>query len=233
MGIGTELLALKELFRFDQDRVSRRWNVTRLHPSTPRLLDPLRIALYGLALPWGLCRLLEIRMILHPDRLAHHPRYEELSLDQKEQLAELWHRLLEVTPDETGYADDQIGGTLRSLTLLDNMLNEAKAILAHPGIDTDAQLIPQGDTLDEQMAWLDAAIDWIDGQTASVTAEVYALERDDTLRKREALLSCIPERKAQVRKEMEALAKEYNQEANELEAELDFLLAEVEHDQAN
>jgi hypothetical protein len=37
------------------------WNVTRLHPSTPRLLDPLRIALYGLALPWGLCRLLEIR----------------------------------------------------------------------------------------------------------------------------------------------------------------------------
>ena len=174
-------------------------------------------------------RLLEIRMILHPDRLVQHPGFPDLSDVQKDRLAALWHELKQISPDEIGYADDQLGALLRSLTLLENILNEAKAILAQPGIDTDVQLIPQGDTLEEQMAWLDEAIEWIDQQTASVIAEVHALERrDDTFRKRDALLSSSPEKKAQVRQEMEALAREYEQEATELEEELEQLLIERE-----
>lgn len=178
-------------------------------------------------------RLLEIRMILHPDRLAHHPRYGELSVDQRERLEILWHQIQEITPVETGYADNQVGGTLRSLSLLENTLNEAKGILAHPGIDTDVQLIPQGDTLEEQIVWLDTSIDWIDGQTVEVVAEINALTRDEVFRKREALLASAPEVKTQVREEMVALARETGQEADEIERELGRILVRVEHDNSD
>jgi chaperonin cofactor prefoldin len=166
----------------------------------------------------------ELWLLIHPDLLQHHPAYEQLTEGQKEQLGKLWHRIMRIRPEELGFDPGVIGYNNRSLEILLDALASAKAILAHSGLDTETSLIIEGETLFEQVAWLQRATDRLEHEIENVQAELKTLLEQDDIWDKSALLACSPEQQEKARAEMLERAEEYRQQADTLEVHMSTLL---------
>ena len=162
----------------------------------------------------------EIWLLIHPDKLLHHPAYGDLTEKQKELLRSLWHRIMEIRSDELGFEEGQIGYRYRSIPVLLDVLLTAKALLTNTGIDTDVHLIVKGKTLGEQLEWLEKAIERLDREIENVQAELKALLEDPDMRDRLALMRCPLEQQQKIRSEMLEDAREYQEKGDALEARL-------------
>jgi hypothetical protein len=174
----------------------------------------------------GQCRreskriLREIWMLLHPDRLQRHEKFQALTEAQKETLQHLWSRTMEVTPEEVGYREEQMGYQYRPLMVLETILADARAILEHAGIDVDVRTLIQGNTLEERIVWLKSDMARQGGEIESIRAEIKALmESRDAVHHR-SVLNASPEQQEIIRKEMRERTRRLRQEAEDMEARL-------------
>lgn len=162
----------------------------------------------------------ELWMLLHPDRLFRHPKFPDLTALQQQELDKLWHICMAVRPDELNFAPGQVGHQFRALDVLNDALSSAKTILENAGIDTDVRLIIQGDTLAEQIAWLDKATAVIARQCAAAQAELKLILEDTDIQRKAALLESSPQQQEQARSALRAQAAHYRELSEALAAEL-------------
>jgi hypothetical protein len=139
----------------------------------------------------------EIWMLIHPDKLAQNVRYAQLTDSQKALLGDLWLRAMSVRAEELGYEAGDVGYEYRSLVVLEDVLGNIRDVLANAGIDTDVSLIVKGDTADEQLQWVQRAIQRVRGDLDHVQAELIALLNDPETRQRAALLAAGAPQRAQ------------------------------------
>ncbi len=167
----------------------------------------------------GECKrvLRELWLLLHPDKLEHHPAYSELTDAQKRKLRELWHDVMAIRSEELGFDSSQLGHDYRSLPILLDARDTARAILANSGIDTDVQLIIRGDTLGEQLDWLTEATARLEHEIDNVQAQMKALLEDEAMQEKVAFLGCSSDQQERVRGEMRARTREYRREADDLQ----------------
>ena len=167
----------------------------------------------------------EIWMLLHPDRLSQHPRFGDLTDDQRALLASLWHRAMEVRSAELGFAPNQLGAHFRSIEVLEDILASAKDTLAIAGLDMDADLVIRGETLDEQIAWLDNAQRRIEAESLNAKAELIALWNDPSLMRWDTALHLSDGERHAYRQQMHRRAEKYATKADDLQRALRAELA--------
>lgn len=162
----------------------------------------------------------EIWLLIHPDKLAQHPQYQQLTDNQKELLSELWLRAMAVRDEELGFEPQFIGSEHRSLPVLLDITATIKDVLANVGMDTDVSLIVKGDTLEEQIEWIKCSIRRLEGELDNVQAELMALIADRETRERAALLAAKPDQQEKAKQEMQDRARELAERAERMEAHL-------------
>lgn len=164
------------------------------------------------------CRtvLRQIRRLLHPDRLMHHPSYGHLTESQKERLEEMLLAALEVRPEELGYPEGYMLHDMRSLEGLKSALMRVEAILGNPGVEIDERLTIQGETLPEKLSWLQREVAMLEDEILAAKAELQALfEDDDRVRERSILSDAAGHDR--VRADLAARAGELRRDAERLE----------------
>ncbi|MFH2057642.1 MAG: hypothetical protein ABIJ59_01935 [Pseudomonadota bacterium] len=169
----------------------------------------------------------DLWLLIHPDQLQNNDGYEKLTDSQKKQLEDLWHRTMKIRPEEIGFDENQIGFEYRSLSVLTDLLASAKVILENAGIDTNVDYIIQGDTIDEQLEWIQHSNQRLEIEIESVLAELKVLLEDKEILERAALLSCQPEQQQKVKSEMLDHSNKYQQDADRLEQQLKVRFKEV------
>jgi len=161
----------------------------------------------------------ELWRLLHPDKLEQNPAYAKLTEAQKAYLQDLGRCILEIKPEELGYPQNFWESKHRSLESLQEALAKAKAILALAGLDIDVRYVIEGETLVEQLEWLEKAIEHLEREIENVRAELKALMELEDIRGKQAVLAC-PEQHEKINAELLQRAEKYRKEAEELEAEL-------------
>jgi len=164
----------------------------------------------------------QIRRLLHPDRLMHHPSYNRLTEGQKGRLKELLLKALEVRPEELCYPAGYALHEMRSLEGLNNALSRIEAILGNPGVDTDERLVIQGETLPEKLAWLQEEVRVLEDEILGAKAELQALF-EDADRARERAILTDPASHEKVKDDLRTRTAQLIQEAGRLEQAFDAL----------
>lgn len=162
----------------------------------------------------------EIWLLIHPDKLAQHPRYPQLTDNQKALLSELWHHAMAVRDEELGFESGYLGNEYRSLPVLHDIVATVKDVLANIGFDTDVSLIVTGDTLEQQIEWLKRSIRRLGDELDSVQAELMALIGDRELQQRTALLAANPSQQENAEREMREHASELAERAERMKTHL-------------
>ncbi|MHB8772165.1 MAG: hypothetical protein ACYC7J_14315 [Syntrophales bacterium] len=157
----------------------------------------------------------QIRRLLHPDRLMHHPSYEQLTDGQKERLQEMLLAALEVRPEELGYPEGYLLHAMRSLEGLQSALSRVEGILGNPGVETDERLTIQGETLPEKLEWLRREVRLLEDDILAAKAELQALFEDEERVHERAILNN-PERHEKVRADLEARTAEVRRDSERL-----------------
>lgn len=166
----------------------------------------------------------QIRRLLHPDRLLHHPAYAHLTQKQKERLEEMLLAALEVRPEELGYPEGYLLHEMRSLQSLKNALSRVEAILGNPGIEIDERLAIQGETLPEKLDWLQREVTMLEDEILAAKAELQALFEDED-RIRERVILGNPASHDKVRTDLAARNGEVRRDAEHLEQSYNALFA--------
>lgn len=165
----------------------------------------------------------KLRLLLHPDRLTSHPSFEKLTARQKEILKSLWNMASTIRPEDLAYAPGQIGYAARTYQVLHAALQRALVILETAGIDTDACLIPQGDTIEERIAWYERELERLELDIVGARAELKQLLDDPVVEERRAILTMSPKQQEKIIDRMRTKTREYHQQAEALEARLEEL----------
>lgn len=165
--------------------------------------------------------LIELWMMLHPDRLQHHPSYAGLTETQKDQLAALWLRLSSIRPQELASSPNHLEYTLRQRAFLVRIRREAEAILSLAGIDVDANLIVQGNTLEEQIEWFEQQAEFLQWDLDHARADLKVLMEASEVQERAAILAMSAGQQEDLKKEMTEKAQQHEQQAERLQSQLD------------
>ncbi|MBI4601923.1 MAG: hypothetical protein HY721_08170 [Planctomycetes bacterium] len=167
----------------------------------------------------------EIWLLIHPDKLARHPGAEKLTPAQRDHLQGLWVQLMAVGRDELGFSKGQMGYSYRSHEVLHDILHTAREILANAGCDLETRKLPAGVTLDEQVRWLEDRACRLEGEIDEVKAQLRVLLEDPGLKDKLLLLESPPREQERIAKEMRERAQGYRERAEELEREIEAVLA--------
>ena len=167
----------------------------------------------------------EIFTMLHPDVLQHNPDFCRLTQSQQQKLKMLWDEVMALKEDEVGFAQVCVGHNIRNPHMLKSIREQAKSILANAGVDTDTRLIIQGDTLAEQLDWLENAIKSTQDHIMIAQAEQKALLDDHICREREIMLQWPKAKQEELSDHYAAQGKKLEKEVIRLEAELEKLLS--------
>lgn len=166
----------------------------------------------------------QIRRLIHPDRLMHHPSFRDLTDNQKERLTGILLSALEVRPEELGYPEGYPLHDMRSLEGLRNALSRIEEILGNPGIDMDERLTIRGENLPEKLKWLKRENRIIEDEILSGKAELQALfENEETAGKRAVLND--PASHEKVREDFRTHTAELRRDAGKLQEAFDRLFA--------
>ena len=165
----------------------------------------------------------QIRRLLHPDRLMHHPSYKHFTDGQRERLQELLLSALDIRPDELGYPEGYLLHDMRSLEGFKNALSRIETILGNPGVDTDERLMIEGETLPRKLEWLRRENRILEDEILAAKAELQALlEDEDTTEKRVILDN--PADHGRIKATFRADTQKKRQQTESLKAELNALL---------
>jgi hypothetical protein len=160
----------------------------------------------------------EIWLLIHPDRLAVNAQAAGLTEAQRELLRDLWHRAMAVRAEEMGFEPGYLGHDYRSLSLLQDILATVRAVLGNAGIDSDVNLVVQGDTVEQQLDWLRGSIDRLQRELDDVQAELLVLLQDAKVQEYAAMLAAAPAQQERVRQEIRSRAAALAAQAGRMSA---------------
>ena len=165
----------------------------------------------------------ELRMKIHPDHLRNDSAYRKLTDRQRKELDALLHAAIEVNLDELGVPPGFIEHDMRSVAAMEAALAKVDALLRNAGIDTRIELVIQGETLRDQLAWLQKACQSIDRRIGTARTELHALATDTDAGRMQAVLDS-PDQHERIRQELRKATKEYRNKSEILEAHVVRLL---------
>jgi len=164
----------------------------------------------------------EIRAIwnmIYPDHLMHNPEYARLNEDQKKELEEILLESLRIDNSELGYPPNYAYHDMRSLEGLRQVRRRVETILKMNNIRVDLQYQIQGETVQEQIAWLQAEIRLLENRINAAKGQLAAMLTDDETKTKRALLGN-EEKQA-------SFIEKMTKKIEELKAERDKLLDEI------
>jgi hypothetical protein len=161
----------------------------------------------------------ELRMKIHPDHLQNDPAYRKLTDRQRKELDALLHAAIDVNLDELGVPPGFIEHDMRSVAALEAALAKVDALLRNAGIDTRIEMVIQGETLRDQLAWLQEACKSIDRRIETARTELHALATDPDAGRMQAVLDS-PDQHEQIRQELRKTAREYRDTSELLQADI-------------
>ena len=152
--------------------------------------------------------------------LMHNPVYAKLNEEQKKELEEILLEALKITPSELGYPPNFAYHDMRSLEGLRQVRRKVEAILRVNNIEVDLQYQILGETIHEQIAWLNEEITLLENRLNAAKGQWAAMLEDKDVKSKKVLLND-KEKQAQFEEHMEKrIAK--------LTADRDKLLLEME-----
>lgn len=148
----------------------------------------------------------KIWRLTHPDTIER----EKFTPSQKKKLRAYFE---EAVPFQDGESleDDEIALTMRSLATLKELLSKVEAVWKSMGLDCNEHAVIQGETLVEQVAWLDMRINSLEEEAGQVRAEIMASVNDPESLEMEACLAS-PEQIARINEEMSAKLTWYEEQ---------------------
>ncbi len=161
----------------------------------------------------------KIWRLTHPDNIER----EKFTAAQKKKLRAYFE---EAVPYQQGgmLDDEEIALSMRSLMALRDLLAKVEAVWNSMGLDCNEHAVIQGDTLEEQIVWLDARIGALEEEAGEVRAGLMAAVNDPETLEMEACLASA-EQIARINEEMSAKLEWYEEQSRHLENRLAELFA--------
>jgi hypothetical protein len=162
--------------------------------------------------------LMELWLLLHPDRLEQHPAYHLLSPQLRQELEEIRRRTPPPRAAELRYSPNQVGYHLPNLGTLLLDLNRARQLLAVAGLPLNDN--PSREmTPEERTHELEGELDFLRQALREAEIELIRLREDpETIGMRHDLQ---PEVREGAQARLEQRIAQYRAEADSLEAELE------------
>lgn len=166
----------------------------------------------------------QLRFALHPNFLEQHPAWAGLSAEHKEYLRTLGHRILAIRSSELAQPEGHVGHEHRLLPALLGALENVEAVLDCSGLTTDFRLRVRGDSLRQQLRWLEKEVRRLEGELQAARDELRALAENNDVRMKEAVLAA-KEKHGTIREALQKQAEELRGEVDRLQADLERLFA--------
>ena len=129
-----------------------------------------------------------IRKLVHPDILMNNPEYKNLTDEQKMELEEILLDALKIAPSELGYPPNFAYHDMRSLQGLQQVRMRIESILKINNIEIDLKYQIQGETVQEQIDWLEREIKMLENSLNSAKGQLNALLTDPEIQSKAVLL---------------------------------------------
>ena len=164
----------------------------------------------------------EIRKMVHPDVLMHNPEYAKLNEEQKKELEEILLDALKISTSELGYPPNFAYHDMRSLEGLRQVRRRVEAILKMNNIRVDLQYQIQGETIHEQIAWLEKEITLLENRINAAKGQLAAMISDKDIQSKRRLLNS-QEKQEQFIQSMEAKIEVLKEKRDALDQEIDSI----------
>jgi len=164
----------------------------------------------------------KIWRLTHPDTIER----EKFTQEQKKKLRAYFE---EAVPFQDGGSleDEEIALTMRSLAALKDLLAKVEAVWKSMGLDCNEHAVIQGETLAEQLSWLDSRINSLEDEAGQIRAEIMASVNDPESLEMVACLDS-PEEIARISEEMSTKLKWYEEQLPLLKQKLLELFGDEE-----
>ena len=164
----------------------------------------------------------EIRKMVHPDVLMHNSEYAKLNDEQKKELEEILLDALKISTSELGYPPNFAYHDMRSLEGLRQVRRRVEAILKMNNIRVDLQYQIQGETIHEQIAWLEKEITLLENRINAAKGQLAAMISDKDIQSKRRLLNS-QEKQEQFIQSMEAKIEVLKEKRDALDQEIDSI----------
>ncbi len=144
----------------------------------------------------------KIRKMVHPDHLHNNPEYANLSKKHKKELEDILLDSLKITPAELGFPPSFGRRDMRSLEGLRQVRRRIEIILKINNIQVDLQYQIQGETIEEQIEWLEREIKLLENRINITKGQLSAMLTNTEVQAKKNLLSK-PDQQADFRKQMQ------------------------------
>lgn len=153
---------------------------------------------------------------IHPNALDHHPEVASISPENRARLDQIWNEAMPVHRARGRLSRRRL---LNHVRHLESWLREVDAILRHLSFHDPGKLV-DGDTLDEQQAFVRAALDEVHHQLHATREDLARLQLDARHAQHLRFLALEPAQREVERAAMVDLARAWDDEAARLEAAL-------------
>jgi len=158
----------------------------------------------------------KLAMKIHIDRLQHDPAYKKLTPQQRDELGRMLREAVGISFSELGFLP---GHSMRTVSGLEDALERVDAILRNAGIETRIEMVIQGETPQEQLAWLKRACRSIEQRIESAKAELLVLATDEETKRMQSVLDH-PEQHDKMKQAIQGETAEYEKMSDELQIEI-------------
>lgn len=165
--------------------------------------------------------LLELWKTIHPDQIQNHPAYAQLTQQQRDYLTALSKDILSIKMDES----DTMSAPHVRLEKLEEKLEVVKKILTHAGIDVNVSLIIQGETIAQQIAWLEKEIVRYKNDIEAIQIQLVTLSQNPEMLDQQRILET-PDAYEDIRNKLVQKTQEYQDMVAQLEKKIADLLAQ-------
>jgi hypothetical protein len=169
----------------------------------------------------------QIYTLIHPDHLENHPKYHDLTDRQREELKTILLACLEIRPEELGVPKGFIEHDMRSPDGLRRVLERVQLILDKAGIDIRIDTEIQGETIQDQLAWLEKTCQKLEQDLQTGRSTLKAMMENADIRQKLALLD-LPEQHDKVREDIRKKIDENTTRVEALAREVQKLFMEEE-----
>jgi hypothetical protein len=166
-----------------------------------------------------------IRKLVHPDILMNNPEYKNLTEEQKKELEEILLDALKIAPSELGYPPNYAYHDMRSLQGLQQVRMRIESILKINNIEIDLKYQIQGETVQEQIDWLEREIKILENRLNSAKGQLNALMTDPEVQSKSNLIGN-KKQQEEFRTKMEERNEVLLKQSQELEREWEELRKE-------
>ncbi|KJR42918.1 hypothetical protein MCHI_001184 [Candidatus Magnetoovum chiemensis] len=160
-------------------------------------------------------------------QLSHDDTMEKSSLteSQKKKLRECFDKTMRIRHSEIGLDRRSVPELQNIINELSNILSEVELIRENEGVDVNVKMIIRGQTVQEQIEWLDQKILRLEKEQNQINADIHVLTNDIDILEKQASMSS-EEQIADVLKQMEESAHKFEREYNILERRYEKLFKE-------